>query len=77
MDTRQRTLLKQQEVLGSYDPARYEAKRIWAVARDGTKVPVSLVYRRGLSLDGKRAAAALRVRLLRRLARRRRSRRAA
>ena len=53
MDTRERTLLKQQEVLGGYDPARYEAQRIWAVARDGTRVPVSLVYRKGLALDGR------------------------
>jgi oligopeptidase B len=53
MSTRQRKLLKQQEVLGNYDPKNYEAKRIWAVARDGTKVPVSLVYKRGLKLDGK------------------------
>jgi oligopeptidase B len=53
MNTRQRTLLKRQEVLGNYDPGAYEAKRIWAVARDGTKVPVSLVSKRGLSLDGR------------------------
>ena len=36
MNTRQRKLLKQQEVLGGYDAKKYEAKRIWAVARDGT-----------------------------------------
>ena len=53
MDTRARVLLKQQEVLGGYDPAQYEAKRIWSVARDGTRVPVSLVYRKGLMLDGR------------------------
>jgi oligopeptidase B len=53
MDTRERTLLKQQEVLGGYDSSKYEAKRIWSVARDGTKVPVSLVYRKGLVLDGR------------------------
>ena len=53
LDTRQRTLLKRQEVLGGYDPSRYEAKRIWAVARDGTKVPISIVYRKGVALDGK------------------------
>src|SRR5262249_31352728 len=38
MNTRQRTLLKQQDVLGGYDPKQYVAERIWAVARDGTKV---------------------------------------
>jgi oligopeptidase B len=53
MDTRERLLLKQQEVLGGYDPQRYESKRIWSVSRDGTRVPVSLVYRKGLALDGR------------------------
>ena len=52
MNTRQRKLLKQQEVLGGYDAKYYEAKRIWAVARDGTKVPVSLVYKKGAKFDG-------------------------
>jgi oligopeptidase B len=53
MNTKQRTLLKQQDVLGGYDPAKYEARRIWAVARDGTKVPVSLVSKKGVAVDGK------------------------
>jgi oligopeptidase B len=52
MDTRERTLLKRQEVLGGYDPAQYEAMRVWATSRDGTRVPISLVYRKGLVLDG-------------------------
>jgi oligopeptidase B len=52
LETRERTLLKRQEVLGGYDPARYEAHRVWADARDGTKVPISLVYRKGTSIDG-------------------------
>ena len=52
MDTRERTLLKQQEVLGGYDPTQYEARRVWATSRDGTRVPISLVYRKGLVLDG-------------------------
>jgi oligopeptidase B len=51
--TRKRTLLKRQEVLGGYDPSRYEARRLWAVARDGTKVPVSVVHKKGIALDGK------------------------
>ncbi|HXG55304.1 MAG TPA: S9 family peptidase, partial [Vicinamibacterales bacterium] len=51
--TRERTLLKRQDVLGAYDPAAYEAKRVWATARDGTLVPVSLVHKRGLKLDGR------------------------
>src|SRR5258708_37810619 len=38
------TLLKRQEVLGGYDPTQYVSERQWATARDGTKVPVSIVY---------------------------------
>ncbi|HUK32139.1 MAG TPA: S9 family peptidase [Candidatus Acidoferrum sp.] len=53
MNTRKSTLLKQQPVLGGFDAKNYEAKRIWAVARDGTKVPISLVYRKGVAFDGK------------------------
>jgi oligopeptidase B len=53
MNTRKSTLLKQQPVLGGFDAKNYEAKRIWAVARDGTKVPISLVYRKGIVFDGK------------------------
>ena len=53
MTTRKRTLLKQQEVLGGYDPTKYEAARIWAVARDGVKVPMSVVRKKGVALDGK------------------------
>jgi oligopeptidase B len=53
MNTRERKLLKQQPVLGGFDAKNYEAKRIWALARDGTKVPISLVYRKGVAFDGK------------------------
>ena len=52
LTTKNRTLLKRQEVLGGYDPSRYEAKRIWAVARDGVKVPMSIVHKKGVALDG-------------------------
>jgi oligopeptidase B len=52
LNTRQRMLLKRTEVLGGYDPANYEAKRVWSVSRDGTRVPVSIVYRKGTKLDG-------------------------
>ena len=52
LDSRARTLLKRQEVLGGYDAASYESRRIWSVSRDGVKVPISLVYRRGTKLDG-------------------------
>ena len=56
MTTGKRTLLKQTEVLGGYDPSRYTSERIYAVAADGTKIPMSLVYKKGLKLDGKNPA---------------------
>ena len=46
-------LLKRQEVLGGYDPAQYVSERQWAVARDGVKVPLSIVYKKGVQRDGK------------------------
>jgi oligopeptidase B len=49
--TAERRLLKRQPVIG-YDPARYVTERLWATARDGTRVPVSLVYRRGFEKNG-------------------------
>ncbi len=52
--TRQRELKKQQPVLGGYDPKLYESKRIHATAADGTKIGISLVYKKDLKLDGKR-----------------------
>jgi len=52
LDSRQRTLLKRQDVLGGYDASNYEAKRVWVPARDTTQVPVSLVYRKGTRLNG-------------------------
>ncbi len=53
MSTHERTLLKQDEVLGGYDASQYVVERAYAPARDGdVEVPVSLVYRRGLERDG-------------------------
>ncbi|TMM39360.1 MAG: S9 family peptidase [Actinobacteria bacterium] len=46
------TLRKRRPVLGGYDPAQYEQHREWALADDGTRVPVSLVCRRGTARDG-------------------------
>jgi oligopeptidase B len=46
------TVRKQQEIPGGYDPARYESHRLRATAADGAQVPISLVHRRGLALDG-------------------------
>jgi oligopeptidase B len=51
MATGQRTLRKQNEVPG-FDPTRYTVKREWATARDGTKVPISIIYPKGITLDG-------------------------
>ena len=47
------TLLKQQEVLGGYDPKQYACERLWATARDGVKVPISIVYKKGMVRNGK------------------------
>lgn len=44
--------LRKQETVRGYDPARYETLRIWARAPDGVQVPISLVHRKGLALDG-------------------------
>ncbi|WNH53492.1 S9 family peptidase [Stenotrophomonas oahuensis] len=49
--TGERRQLKQQPVLG-YDPSQYTTERVWVTARDGAKVPVSLVYRNGFKKDG-------------------------
>ncbi len=45
-------LRKRQPVLGGYDPDRYEQSRDWATAEDGTRVPLSIVRRRGVPRDG-------------------------
>jgi oligopeptidase B len=52
MRTRERVLRKQEEVLGGYDPSNYESKQIFATARDGTKVPISIVYRKDREQSG-------------------------
>ena len=54
MRTRKSTLLKQQPVLGGYDPAKYASERVYATAADGTKIPISLVYKKDLKRDGSR-----------------------
>jgi oligopeptidase B len=48
MNTRQRTLLKQEEILGGYDSALYRSELLYARASDGAQVPVSLVYRKNM-----------------------------
>ncbi len=52
MDSRERTLLKQDEVLGGFSPDDYVTERLTAAARDGARVPISLVYRKGTRIDG-------------------------
>ena len=52
MDTRQRQVVKQQEVLGGYQPERFHTERLWATAPDGVAVPISLVMRNDRPRDG-------------------------
>lgn len=52
MDTKEKTLLKQQEVVGGYEAGNYMTERLFATAGDGTRVPISLVYKKGMRKDG-------------------------
>jgi len=52
MTTKSKELKKQQEVLGGYNVKDYVTERIYATAKDGTKVPISLVYKKGFKKDG-------------------------
>jgi oligopeptidase B len=52
MKSKQKTLLKQEEVLGGFDAKNYHAERLYAVAKDGVQVPISLVYRVGFEKNG-------------------------
>jgi len=52
MNTKKQELKKQQEVLGGYNAKDYVTERLYATAKDGTKVPISLVYKRGYKKDG-------------------------
>jgi oligopeptidase B len=54
--TRERTLLKEQVVPSGHNPDDYETRRIFATAKDGERVPVTLLYRKGLKLDGQAPA---------------------
>ena len=49
MSARHKTLLKRDEILGAFDPANYVTERLYTTARDGTRVPVSLVYRKSIT----------------------------
>ncbi len=50
--TGEKILLKRDPVVGSFDPANYRTEFLFALGRDGTRIPVSLVYRNGLARDG-------------------------
>jgi oligopeptidase B len=55
MGTGERRLLKRDPVLGGYTPEDYVTERLWATARDGSRIPVSVVYKKGFKKDGKAA----------------------
>ena len=52
MNSRKATLLKQTEVPGGFDKNNYKTERVFATAADGTKIPMSVVYRKTVKLDG-------------------------
>lgn len=52
MRTREKEVKKEQEVLGTFDKNNYVEERIWATAKDGVKVPMSVVYKKGMKKDG-------------------------
>ncbi len=53
LKTKTSVVKKEQEILGGkFQKENYESKRIWATAKDGVKVPISLVYKKGIKLDG-------------------------
>jgi oligopeptidase B len=52
MNTGKSTLLKQTEVPGGFDRSNYQSERVFATASDGTKIPISVVYRKGVKMDG-------------------------
>jgi oligopeptidase B len=52
MVSREKTLKKQDEVLGGFDSNHYTTERLYTTARDGVKVPISLVYRKGVAKTG-------------------------
>jgi oligopeptidase B len=54
MKTKTKEVKKEQEVLGGkFDKNNYAEERVWATAEDGVKIPISMVYRKGLKKDGK------------------------
>lgn len=53
METKEKTVLKETEVLGGkFDKDNYETERLWATAADGERIPLSVIYRKGIKKDG-------------------------
>jgi oligopeptidase B len=52
MVSKEKTLLKETEILGDFDKTNYESKRLWVKSGDGTLIPLSIVYRKGFKQDG-------------------------
>ena len=52
LKTGKRTLLKEQEIVGGYNKADYITERLFAIANDGTRIPISIVYKKGYKKDG-------------------------
>ncbi len=52
MNTQEKKLMKQQEIIGGYNKDDYQTERLYATAKDGTKIPISLVYKKGIKKDG-------------------------
>ncbi len=52
MSTRSKKVMKEQEVVGGYNKDDYQSERLWATAKDGTKIPMSVVYKKGIKKDG-------------------------
>src|SRR5205823_3297535 len=53
LNQRRLKLLKRQEVPGGHNPEQYETERLYVTARDGAKVPISLVHKKGIQRDGR------------------------
>ncbi len=52
MDLKENIVLKQQEIIGDFNAENYISKRIWATARDGVKIPISIVYHKNTPING-------------------------
>jgi oligopeptidase B len=53
MDAKTTKILKEKEIVGGYNQNDYHSERLWADSRDGTKIPLSIVYKKGLERNGK------------------------